>query len=432
MKKLFTILAFFSMLLLAACGGHQEDASGGSNSSNNDSGAQDEKVIEVWHIETGEREKLFKEIAKKFEEEHPGVKVKLLQTPNDAYKQKLAVAMSGGNPPDVFHSWGGGWLKHFVEQGNVRDITADIDKSHYLETVLNNSIFDGKVYGVPLGLSIDVIFYNKEIFEKYGLKEPKTYKEFTDIIKTLKDHDIIPVSLANKTKWPGAYYLMNFASRLAGPELFDSAFNRKGRSFDDPAYIKAGEYIQELVKMNAFNPGFNGIPYDEGRGRQLMYSGQAAMMDITISFLNNVRSEAPQFEEKLGFFLFPTLPEGKGDQTQIGGVTSPVWSVSSASKNPDLAVEFIQALTSKEAAQQYTDRTGSLTAIKDVVPKDKFVKRLYDVVQKATHIQMPYDQTLPPELAELHKDTTQALFGLSMTPEEAAEKMEEKAKELLK
>ena len=44
---------------------------------------------------------------------------------------------------------------------------------------------------------------------------------------------------------------------------------------------------------------------------------------------------------------------------------------------------------------------------------------------------MPYDQTLPPELAELHKDTTQALFGLSMTPEEAAKKMEAKAEELL-
>ena len=46
-------------------------------------------------------------------------------------------------------------------------------------------------------------------------------------------------------------------------------------------------------------------------------------------------------------------------------------------------------------------------------------------------MQMPYDQTLPPELAELHKDTTQAIFGLEMTPKEAAEKMEQKAEETL-
>ncbi|MDO6657769.1 extracellular solute-binding protein [Anaerobacillus sp. 1_MG-2023] len=425
MKKVTALLSVLVLLLLAACGGNQ----GASGSS--DSGNGDEKVIEVWHIETGEREKLFQEVAKQFEEEHDGVKVKLLQTPNDAYKQKLAVSMSGGNPPDIFQSWGGGWLKHFVDQGNVQDITENIDQDHYLEMALNNGTFDEEVYGVPLGLSLDVIFYNKEIFEEYDLEEPKTYEEFTEVIKTLKKNDVTPLALANKTKWPGAYYLMNFASRIGGPDLFENAFNREGRGFDDPAYVEAGEYIQNLVKMDAFNAGFNGIPYDEGRGRQLMYSGQAAMMDMTISFLNNVREEAPQFEEKLGFFVFPTISGGEGNETQVGGATGPVWSVAKESKNPDLAAEFIQALTSKETAQKFTDRTGTLSAVKDVVPEDEFVKQFYDVAQNASHIQMPYDQTLPPELAELHKDTTQALFGLSMTPEEAANKMEAKAEELL-
>ncbi|MDQ0482472.1 ABC transporter substrate-binding protein [Guptibacillus hwajinpoensis] len=425
MKKLMALLSVIAMLLLAACGGNQ----GASTSTG--SGDGDEKVIEMWHIETGEREALFEEVAKQFEEENDGVKVKLLQAPNDAYKQKLAVSMSGGNPPDIFQSWGGGWLKHFVDQGNVEDITANVDQDHYLEMALNNGTFDDKVYGVPMGLSLDVIFYNKKIFEKYNLEEPKTYEEFTNVIKTLNENDVTPLALTNKTKWPGAYYLMNFASRIGGPDLFESAFNRDGRGFDDPAYVQAGEYIQELVEMDAFNKGFNGIPYDEGRGRQLMYSGQAAMMDMTISFLNNVREEAPDFEEKLGFFVFPTIPGGEGNQTQVGGATGPVWSVASESEHPELAAEFIKALTTKETSQKFTDRTGTLTAVKGVVPKDDFVKEFYEVAQNASHIQMPYDQTLPPELAELHKDTTQALFGLSMTPEEAAKKMEAKAEELL-
>ncbi len=426
------LLISFSMLLLAACSGgsNQEISSGGSESSNNDSSSVDEKVIEFWHFATGEREALLEEATQKFEEENPGVKVNVLRMPNDAYKQKLSVAMAGGNPPDVFQSWGGGWLRHFVDQGNVLDITDKVDKDHYLELALNNGTFDEKVYGVPLGLALDVVFYNNEIFEEHGLEEPKTYEEFTEVIKTLKENNVIPIALTNQSKWPGSYYLMNFASRIAGPDLFDSAFHRKGRGFDDPAYVEAGRYIQDLVKMEAFNPGFNGIPYDEGRGRQLLYSGQAAMINIQSSFLNNVRLEAPEFEEKLDFFLFPSVPEGKGDQTQVGGSTGPVWSVYSKSEHPDLAAEFIKALTSKELAQKYTE-TGALTGIKGVVPNDEFVKKFYDVAQHASHIQMPYDQTLPPELAELHKDTTQALFGLSMTPEEAAEKMEERAKEFL-
>ncbi len=427
MKKHVWLLLLSAAMLLGACG-----VNGGSSSSNaNTENNKDKKVLEFWHIDPGEKELVYQEAVDRFKEKHPDVEVKVLRVANDAYKQKLSVAMSGGNPPDVFHSWGGGWLKHFVEQDKVLEITNETDKEHFNPLALSNSTFNDKIYGLPLSLSIDVVFYNKEIFEKYGLKAPNTYTELVEIVDTLNDNNAIPFALANATKWPGAYFMMNFATRLEGPDLFDSAYNRKGRGFDDQGYIKAGELIQELVKRNAFNPGFNGVPYDEGQGRQLMYSGQAAMMDMTISFLNNVRQEAPEFEEKLDFFVFPAIEGGKGDQTQIGGATGPVWSVSKDSENADLAVELIKELTSTETAQNYTDRTGSLTGVKDIVPADDFTKRFYEIVQSSTYIQMPYDQTLPPELAELHKDTTQALFGLEMTPEEAAKKMEEKAKEEL-
>lgn len=433
LKKLLSILTIMAVLLLTACGLNGGGSTAETTSDADSSKTNDEKkTLEFWHIDTGEKELVYEEAVERFKEKHPDVEVKILQIPNDAYKQKLSVAMSGNDAPDVFHSWGGGWLKNFVDQGKVYDITEETDKSHFNELALNNATFDGKVYGMPLSLSIDVVFYNKEIFDKYGLKAPKTYDEWLNVIDTLNKNEIIPIALTNQTKWPGAYYLMNFASRIAGPELFESAFNREGKGFDDPAYVEAGKYIQELVERDAFNPGFNGVPYDEGQGRQLMYTGQAAMMDMTISFLNNVKQEAPEFKEKLDFFLFPTLPNGKGDQTHVGAATGPVWSVAQNSENHDLASELVKELTSAETAQNYTDRTGSLTAIKDVVPADEFTKRFYDVVQQATHLQMPYDQTLPPELAELHKDTTQAIFGLDMTPEEAAKKMEEKAKEVLK
>jgi len=39
-------------------------------------------------------------------------------------------------------------------------------------------------------------------------------------------------------------------------------------------------------------------------------------------------------------------------------------------------------------------------------------------------VQLWYDQYLPPSVAEVHKDTSQALFALSMTPEEAAKTLE--------
>lgn len=422
MRRLLFLLVFSTVLFLAACGGDSNESQGS---------ADGDKVIDFWHIEAGERGKIFEEVAAQFEKENPGVKVKLTRIPNDSFKEKLSVAMSGGEVPDVFQSWGGGWLKNFADNGNVLDITADVEEGHFNQLALDNSTYDGKVFGLPIGLTIDVVFYNKEIFEEYGLEAPETFDEWLTIIDVLNENDVIPIALTNQTKWPGAYYLMNFAARIGGPELFNNAYNRTGQGFDNPAYIEAGEYIQELVERDAFNPGFNGIPYDEGQGRQLLYSGQAAMMDMTIALLNNVRDEAPEFEEKLDFFEFPSIPGGKGVQTQVGGSASPVFSVYSDSEHPELATEFIKLLTSTEIAHDYVKRTGSLSAVAGIEPEDSLVKRFYEITENATHIQMPYDQTLVPELAELHKDTTQALFGLDMTPEEAAKRMEEKAKELL-
>lgn len=436
MKKAVAALTIVSLLLEAACGGGQDGKSGGGSRPAADPAQAvtpgDKKTLEFWYIDPGDKEKVYLEAVERFKKKHPDVEVKTLQTLNDTYKMKFAVAMSGGNPPDVFHSWGGGWLKEFVGQGGVLDMTGKVDSGAYVQTVLDNSTFGGKIYGVPLGLSVTMIWYNKEMFAKYGLTPPATWEDLLHVVDTLNKNKVIPFSLSNQPKWPGAYYFMYLADRVAGPELFKNALARKGRTFDDDGYVQAGKYIQELVRREAFNKGFNGIPYDAGQGRQLFYTGQAAMTVMTSAIVNNTRQEAPEFEKKLDLFAFPTVPGGKGDPSDLSVASAPVWSVSAKTKYPELAIELVKELSSRETAQSYSDRTGSTVAVKGVIYKDEFAKRLGGYIERAKDIHWPYDQTLPQELAELHKDTTQAIFGLSMTPEEAAGKMEEKAKQALR
>ena len=49
----------------------------------------------------------------------------------------------------------------------------------------------------------------------------------------------------------------------------------------------------------------------------------------------------------------------------------------------------------------------------------------FDIVDKAASVQLWYDQYMPSKMAEVHKDTSQALFGLTMTPEEVSGAMQE-------
>lgn len=163
-----------------------------------------------------------------------------------------------------------------------------------------------------------------------------------------------------------------------------------------------------------------------------MYSGKAAMEIQTGVYINFVRNEAPEFEEKLGIFPFPVVEGGEGKISDIIGNASPVLSISANTKYPEEAIELVKALTSLELAEQLSNETGTISAIQGVQYSDPFTQQLHEMLANATYIQTFYDQSLPASLAEIHKDTTQGLLGLSITPTEAANQMEEMAETLLK
>ena len=76
--------------------------------------AAEDVTLQFWHIHTNETRKVpIENAVARFEEANPGVKVEITVLENDPYKTKLRTVMGSGDAPDVFHSWGGGWLKAF-------------------------------------------------------------------------------------------------------------------------------------------------------------------------------------------------------------------------------------------------------------------------------------------------------------------------------
>lgn len=441
MRKFLAAALALATVVLAACGGAGDRAAGtgqGQPAGQPASGSQPaggQKKITVWHL-IGHKD-VVEDAIKRFKQANPGVEVEAVGIENDPYKTKLKVALGTEGGPDIFHSWGGGWLKAFVDAGLVEDLTPHLAAKGWKDSIPQSALavatYDGKTYGIPLAMNAVFVWYRKDIFAQYGLQPPKTYDEFLNIVKTLKSKGVIPISLANKSKWPGAFYLIYFATRIGGEDLFTNAFNRKsGYSFADPAFVEAGRRIQELVDLGAFPPGFNGLNYDTGESRQLFYAGKAAMELQGGWYLNSILTEAKDILDKVDFFPFPAIPGGKGDPSSLVGGASPVFSVSSKAKHKAEALELLRYLTDKNAGQMYADKGLGIPTPKGVDIKDPYLKRIADSIAAAKYVQLYYDQYLPPELAEVHKDTTQALFGKSMTPEAAAKTMEEKAQQLLK
>ena len=70
---------------------------------------------------------------------------------------------------------------------------------------------------------------------------------------------------------------------------------------------------------------------------------------------------------------------------------------------------------------------GNLPPVIGVEEKtdDPLNQDIIAAANNASSIQLWWDQYLPPEVASAHLDGSQEVFGLTMTPEEAAKKMEE-------
>lgn len=402
--------------------------------------AQERKLITQWDIQTqpgGSR--LIQDAQARFEAAHPGFKVQRTQIPNDAYKIKLKIAMGASEPPCVFASWGGGVLREYVKAGQVLDLSPYLARDpafreRFLPSAFAAVSSQGKTYGLPGENTVAVVVhYNTEIFARFGLTPPQTWPELMKLIEALKAKGVAPFALANKTKWPGSMYYMYLVDRIGGADAFGKAIARApGGSFADPAFVEAGKYLQELVKAGAFAQGFNGLDYDVGAARRLLYSGKAAMQLMGTWESSTMKNENPGFAQKMDFFPFPGVPGGKGQAGNVvGSVGQNFYSVSTACKTPEAAYSLITTMVD-EASVQARLADKRLVPLKALAVADPALRRVMKLVADAPSVQLWYDQELPPQLAELHKDTVQALFGLSITPEEAAQKMEALAAQVLK
>ena len=398
--------------------------------------AQSGNVIVEWDHQTGGNEPSNLQAAiARFEQANSSVKVESSHVLNDPYKAKLKIAFGAAQPPCVFDTWGGGGLREYVKSGQVADLTPFLKQNQafadrFLPTSWTAVTTDGNTYALPEeNIAVAVVFYNKELFQKYHLSPPTTWPELMNVVKVFNAHGVAPFALANKNKWTGSMYYMYLVDRLGGPGVFQrAASGAAGGNFADPVFVEAGKYIQDLVKAGAFAPGDNGLDYDIGGSRRLLYSGRAAMELMGTWEASTIRKENPAFYQKLDFFPFPSVPGGKGDPRDVvGTVGDSFLSISSQCQDKAAAFRLIQTMTD-DAAMKGRVADDRIPPIKNVTLTDPLMKRVQALIEQAPSVQLWYDQELTPRLGERHKDLAQALFGLSITPEAAAQQMQEAAK----
>lgn len=423
--SIVTLLFLLVGLVLSGCSSSDESSGNGSK------GSKDDKIhLKFMHDwpqgSSAAYYSLVEEIKKDFEADHSNVVVDIEVLNPDQYRDKIKVLAASNELPDVGLTWSNGFAEPYAKGGQFAPLDDLIQKDfqdQFVPGTVESYAFDGKSYALPMEMNITYVFYNKEIFKKYNLEEPKTYEDLKKIGETLKKNGVIPATVGAKDGWPASMWFMYLADRIGGPTILTDVINGKA-DMSDPAIIKAAGEIQKLNDMGFFVKGNTAFSNDDAKGYFL--NEQAAMFLTATWELPNFTTSpdtTQEFKDKVGYFKFPTVEGGKGtDVNSYAGGPGLGAFVAENSKHKEEAKEWASFLV-KEWGKRSVEKAGILPATKvstdglDVHPM--YVDVLNDI-NNATNVTTWFDTQATPNVSELHHDLITALYGKQVTPEEFA------------
>ncbi|HZM79982.1 MAG TPA: extracellular solute-binding protein [Candidatus Limnocylindrales bacterium] len=425
-----TVLNRRSLLSLAGASAASMLLPGCSGGGNSGSGTQ---TVNWWHISNQDPMlTVWASLAKEYESTHLGVKINITPLENEAFKAKLTTVTQAGNPPDIFHSWGGGVLKQQKDAGLVKDITSDT--SSWIGTLLPASVgpyqVDGKQYGLPFDLGLVGFWYNKDLFTKAGIAAPpSTWDDFLNAVGRLKASGVAPLALAGADKWPGHYYWAYLAMRVAGLDGLKQAAIDK--SFDKPEFVQAGRLLKELVGLQPFQKGFLGVKYDTPDGQAATVGNGTAAMELMGQWAPSVQKSSSNSKtglgDKLGFFTFPSVKDGKGKATDAFGGGN---GFAIGRNAPPAAIDFVKFLLSVENQQKaaVTDSIVPITKGAETALQDPNLKAVSKALGAATGYQLYLDQAYPPAVGQQVNDSVAELIAGKASPEQVTSAITKVAK----
>ncbi len=237
-------------------------------------------TIYDWWTAGGEKQAI-DTLIKAFEKKYPNIKV--IQNPVSGgagvnMKMVLQVLMLAGKPPDTFQIHAGYAMEPYIKANQlapIDDIWTASMKKNYPKILQQMVIFNGHYYAVPLDVHrANVIWYNKKIFEKYGINASKikTFTDLLEVAKKLKKDGVTPFALGDRNKWP-ATMIFELALASQGISFYQKFINGEITQSDLPTLKKV---LQEVVEyVNYSNSNHADLTWDEACG--LVYSGKAAM-----------------------------------------------------------------------------------------------------------------------------------------------------------
>lgn len=295
-------------------------------------------------------------VGEAFMAEHPEIRLEYYNEPWNEYFTKIQTLWASGDAsaiPDVLFLWP---TPRYAADGVLENLDPYIeqsgyDLSDYWPALLESASYNGSVYGLPRDISVEALYYNKDIFDEAGVEYPTDDWTWDDLLAAAEKLSVVEASgrvaryaLAMEG---GKYQLWVGQNRGA---IFDDMRNPSRCTLDEPAAVEAIRFFADMMNNNLAMRDAN--LNEAGGDAAVFQNGQAAMI------IQNSSRVSAFNQAGLNYDVAPVpIPEGGQRSAAAGGAA---WVMSSASDNKEAAWTFLSWLQSPEGGQRLYTESGEI------------------------------------------------------------------------
>lgn len=280
--------------------------------------------------------KILKPLLNKFEQENPDIKIDFLHIPQN-YFQKIHLLFASNTSPDVIFI-NNQYLPVYANAGVLEDLSnQDVSFSYdeFYPESLRALSWSGKLYAIPRDVSTLLIFYNKDIFDRYNVPYPKknwTMKDFLITAQKLTHRpDVFGISFDEEPLFYLPYLTVNGGGFESG--VFENIESRSSLAFY--AGLRNKYHVAPLKEESA------------SATMAQMFLQEKLGMHLSGRWL------VPKYREEAKFD-WDVVEFPAGNNGNVVPLDASGWAVSKSSRHKKEALMLIKYLSSEACSKEFT------------------------------------------------------------------------------
>ncbi|MGC8767305.1 MAG: ABC transporter substrate-binding protein [Brevinematia bacterium] len=356
-KFLIFIGIIFMVVSLSSCGG------GGNKLVFMYWGSPEEKEVVLNYIN-------------QFTNQNPNVEIEGIHVDSLSFGQKLKTMIAGGTPPDVFYldieDFAGLASRGELLQLDdfVNKDAQEVNVSDFFEAPFNEFKYKGKLYGIAKDFTTLVLYYNIDLFDKYGIGYPNDNWTWDDFLNASK-------KLTKDLNGDGVIDQYGFVIETWANWWRNWVYANGGTFFDESGkfvlgkqpYLKANaeaiQFLADLINVHKVAPKIS-ASRDFGGGEAMFVDGRAGMAAYgrwaTLRFRDITK------------FKWNVAQMPKGKVRRASTLFTVAYCIHSKTKNPELAWKLVKFLSSPQIQKDVAESGLAIPIRKSVAYSDAFLK----------------------------------------------------------